>query len=108
MSLLRRAALLPDGELCREGVDMLLEAAVGFRRAGGSLRLLDWLELDASERAALIEAGEELASERAGLIGWASQSPLQAAQVTSPWDDGEAVIDVVFEQMRHRLQSKVG
>ncbi len=108
MSLLRRAALLPDGELDDEGLGLLLDAAVDFRRGGGGLRLLDWCELDAEERAALIEAADELRGEVASLMGWAAQSPLQAAQVAAPWDGGAAVVDVVFAEMRQRLTAGDG
>ncbi len=108
MSLLKQASGLGGvSTLDIEGEQLLVAEAFRFMRAGGMVRLIDWIELDPEERAALVTANTELVSAEACARGWASQSPLQSAQIAADYDGGAMLEAVAFEMMRDRLKVQV-
>jgi len=108
MSLLKQASGLSGvSTIGSEGEQLLVAEALRFMRAGGMLRLTDWTELDSEERAALVTANTELVSAEACARGWASQSPLQSAQIAADYDGGAMLEAVAFEVMRDRLKGQV-
>lgn len=83
MSLLRKAAAIPDGPLDPEAMNLLVDEAAAFLRSGLT-RLIDWAELDAEEKAAMNVA---------------------YAEVTGAAADPAEVMDYAFAAVRARLGS---
>ena len=112
MNLLRAAGLVEDAPAdlatrSPEASARLLSEAVDFLRAGGTVSLADWRDLSEPEKAALVEAGNVVATERAVAVGLAAQSPRAAAEVARPVDGGDAARTMTLEAMTRAVAAKV-
>ena len=101
------ASGLLDVDLDENARALLSDKADAFVRAGGFVSLDEWAGLSAPSKAALIGAQERLSAERAAQVGLASQGRLDAAEVLSASDDGEAKMSMILGAFVNRVSMKL-
>ena len=106
MRLLATTGLL-DVEDHEELDDLLAYQAESFLRAGGTLTLGDWTELDHRERTAFVEAGERIRAEHAVQIAAGVFNPQYRASLYSVLDGGSEAARVAVESAVQEAASKV-
>ena len=84
------------------------ECAEAFLRAGGSIALAEWASLNDMSRAALVDAGNRIATERAVMCGLASLGPDQAAKVMQSADGGATRIRLALERVVAKALDRIG
>jgi hypothetical protein len=107
MMLARAAGIakLPDN-LSDDAKAALIDAATAFLRAGGSIRLSDWADLDAAERAAFEEASIIAEVAKAARLAVALSGPDGLARVLAEVDGGDASAQLACEAAVERILSR--
>lgn len=87
-------------------MEILVDTADGFLRAGGVLRYEDWEKMDENFKAAFIVAGNRVWVERAAMVGLAAQSLDGYATVMSGIDGGDTKVRLSLERICNKLESR--
>lgn len=72
----------------------------------GALTLSDWIGLSEIERACMVTAAGRIEAERAASYGIAAQGPMQALEILSGYDGGDAKYEALTELMAQKLKAK--
>lgn len=107
MKLYHASGLIGEMNVGDEARDILMQNAISFLRAGGVVSLSEWSEMDSSERAALVKAGDLLWTERAVCIGMAIQGQEGIAKVISGIDGGDVLAKMKCNETIQRVASKL-
>lgn len=91
-------------DLSRKAYSVLDRTAEAFLRAGGHWTPEAWLGLSPEERAATVSVGERVAAARAVAQGRATRGGLGEAEVMAQLDGGEALEDMVLEELVQGLK----
>jgi len=92
-ALWKTAGINTDVEISEDVQGLLVDAALGFLRAGGVLSLADYAMLSAESRAAFQAAQDALSVQQAARIGQAAQGPRGVAAMLAEIDGGDALIE---------------
>jgi len=97
--------LTSDDELPEGSGDLLVDKAEAFLRSG----LFDfqyWCTLDSESQAAFIAANDRIWRERCAMIGFASQSRLNALAIEDPEAAKDEIASNALDQFSEKMKKK--